>query len=64
VSSLKRRVELLEERSLSLRGAEGSLVLLAPFGDLSAEQRHEAEQAAAAGRRVLVVELVSPEDCA
>lgn len=51
---IKRRIAALESKTLTAR-----LVLLAPRGELTAEQQAQAAAARAAGREVLVIELLA-----
>jgi len=53
---LEQRVSTLEA-ARGCRGGTARLVLLAPRGELTAEQQAEAAAARAAGRVVLVIEL-------
>lgn len=53
---LEQRVSTLE--AAQFWGASAHLVLLAPRGELTAEQQAQAAAARAAGREVLVIELV------
>jgi hypothetical protein len=53
---LEQRVSTLEAAE-GYRGTTGRLVLLAPHGELTAEQRTQAAGARAAGRDVYIIEL-------
>ena len=53
---LEQRVSTLEAAK-GCRGTTGRLVLLAPHGELTAEQRIQAAAARAAGREVCIIEL-------
>lgn len=54
---LEQRVSMLEAAQ-GCGGASARLVLLAPHGELTAEQQAQAAAARAAGREVFVIELV------